>query len=82
MFWIFHIQNQGAKQLKLSEDLKNLLSRMLSFNPCNRPSIEDIMNHPWMRMQTYKYSKDSFDDVIETEGSRIENRIKNTSKIL
>ena len=74
MFWIFHIANQGVKQLTLSEELKDLITKMLSFNPANRPSIEEIMNHPWMKMQnvkkTYKYQKDSFDEIIETEGTQ------------
>lgn len=32
----------------LSDDLKDLLVKMFSYDPKERPSIVDIKNHPWM----------------------------------
>ncbi|CAG8519325.1 11739_t:CDS:2 [Ambispora gerdemannii] len=32
----------------LSNDCRNLLSRMLVTNPANRASLAEVMNHPWM----------------------------------
>lgn len=33
----------------LSDNLKDLLIKMFSYNPANRPSIEEIKEHPWMQ---------------------------------
>lgn len=35
----------------LSDDLKDLLVKMFSQNPAERPSIEEIKNHPWMQQE-------------------------------
>jgi len=36
---------QGAY---LSDECKDLLQRLLSYDPAQRPSIEEVLNHPWM----------------------------------
>ena len=33
----------------LSADCRDLLQRMLSYDPAERPSIEEIRAHPWMQ---------------------------------
>ena len=33
----------------MSEDLKTLYLKMVSFNPDERPSIEEILKDPWMK---------------------------------
>ena len=39
-----------SKQIKgLSEEFKNLFIRMVSYNPEERPSIQDILNGEWMK---------------------------------
>ena len=35
-------------------ELKDLISRMLSFDPSNRPTISQIREHPWMKKETSK----------------------------
>lgn len=35
----------------LSNNFKDLFIKMTSYNPEDRPTIEDIMDHPWMTMQ-------------------------------
>merc|ERR1719321_1316238 len=35
--------------LNISDDFKDLTMKMLSYNPADRPSIEEIREHPWMR---------------------------------
>jgi len=37
--------------LKLSRSLKDLLRSMFAFNPQERSSIEDVLNHEWMRTE-------------------------------
>ena len=36
----------------ISEELKNLYIKMVSYNPKLRPSIDDILNDPWMKEVT------------------------------
>ena len=32
----------------LSHDFKDLISKMLSYDPSKRPTTEELVNHPWM----------------------------------
>jgi len=34
---------------KLSDDFKDLLIKMVHYDPAKRPSIEEFKNHPWMQ---------------------------------
>ena len=36
-------------QLNLTDEFKQLVSLMLKHNPMARPTIADILGHPWMR---------------------------------
>lgn len=45
IFWKAHSQNKPAGFF--SEEFKNLISAMLSYEPSFRPSIADIKAHPW-----------------------------------
>lgn len=38
-----------TKDFDISDDFKDLTMKMLSYNPANRPSIEEIKDHPWMK---------------------------------
>ena len=33
----------------LSDEFVNLITGMLQFNPASRPSMADVLGHPWMR---------------------------------
>jgi serine/threonine protein kinase len=35
----------------LSSDFKNLIERLLSYDPMQRPTLEEIRAHPWMTAQ-------------------------------
>lgn len=37
----------------VSDDCKNSLEEILKVEPADRPSIEEIMNHPWIK-KTYE----------------------------
>ena len=39
---------QSHKASHLSDNFKNLIVRMLSYNSADRPTIDDIRYHPWM----------------------------------
>jgi serine/threonine protein kinase len=32
----------------LSDEFKDLILRMFSYDPAKRPSVDEIRNHPWM----------------------------------
>ena len=35
----------------LSNEFKDLIVRMLNYNPDMRPTVEELVNHPWMKQQ-------------------------------
>ena len=39
----------------LSEDFKDLILRFFSYNGDQRPTIEQIKNHPWMNSSTFDF---------------------------
>jgi len=36
---------------RFSDEFKDLLLRMISYDPSQRPTIEEIQNHPWMQKE-------------------------------
>ena len=65
------VQNQIGP---ISEELKDLYIRMVCFNPDERPTIEEIFKHPWMKEITElnesdykKLEKEVFEDFLERE---------------
>lgn len=48
----------------IPEQLKDLLRRILTPNPQERPTVDEILEHPWMT-QIYDVSDDVDDDVID-----------------
>jgi len=47
VFWATY--EQDLPEGFFSDDFKDLLTAMLKLNPSERPSIEDILNHKWMK---------------------------------
>jgi serine/threonine protein kinase len=39
----------------LSEDFKDLILKFFSYNPQERPTIEQIRAHPWTQSQSFNY---------------------------
>ena len=37
------------KELNLSHEFKNLVIKMLAFNPNDRPTIDEILQSPWLQ---------------------------------
>lgn len=46
-FWKAHSRRKSPDFF--SENFKDLFVRMCAFNPEERPSIENIANHPWVK---------------------------------
>lgn len=51
LFWDCHTKTMGATSfgLQFSKHFKDIIQRMLSSDPKNRMSLNDIKNHPWIR---------------------------------
>jgi serine/threonine protein kinase len=48
LFWKAHSKNKPNGADFFSEEFKALINSMLSFDPAQRPSMEDIKSHPWV----------------------------------
>lgn len=46
LFWKVHLSKNDG-EVKVSEELIDLLSNMLSYFPLERPSLAEIREHPW-----------------------------------
>jgi serine/threonine protein kinase len=49
MFWKFHSKNKPAGMNFFSLEFKNLMFHMLANDPSERLTIEEILEHPWMK---------------------------------
>ena len=48
----------------LSEEFKDLVLKMLAYNPAKRPTIDEVKNHPWMKMKFE--SKKAYKGLMQT----------------
>ena len=64
---------------EISDEFKNLYLKMISFNPDERPNIEEILNDPWMKeindLNENEYKNLEID--VYKEFKRLENIIEN-----
>ena len=56
-FWCYF------QQYNLSNEFKDLLNHLLCYDPSERFSIEEILEHPWIKMNTYE-NNDIFNNNI------------------
>lgn len=52
VFWKIHSKNKPGKEDFFSKDFKDFIEKMMSLDPNHRPTIEQIMQHPWMQGPT------------------------------
>ena len=52
LFWKTHCKNKKNKDGYFSEEFKDLIQSMLQFEPSHRPSFSEILEHPWMKLDT------------------------------
>ena len=74
-FWKLFNNNN----IKLSEELKDLNMKMISYNPDKRPNIEEILNHPWFNeiKEMNIEQKDKIENEIKKEFNDLNQIIKN-----
>ena len=65
--------------ITLSEESKDLYIKMVSYNPDSRPSIEEILNHPWFNeiKEMNEEQKDKIEEEIKKEFTNLSQIIKN-----
>jgi serine/threonine protein kinase len=56
---IVRAQLSFPSKLNLSSEVKDLISQCLSLKPCERPSFEQILKHPWMSNASLTISQES-----------------------
>ena len=45
---LFWLEVETVTKTALSAELKHLLTWMFSYDPKGRPTLEQVLNHPWM----------------------------------
>lgn len=50
LFWKYHSKGKPAGENFFSPEFKDLMQRLLAYNPDERLSIEEIYQHPWMNL--------------------------------
>jgi len=60
---------QKVNGTDLSEDFKDLILRLFSFDGDSRPQVEQIRNHPWMQSSTFDFEATRA-QLLETLGAR------------
>jgi len=48
IFWRTHCKSKPEQEKFFSEEFKDLIEKMLKLEPADRPSLQDILSHPWM----------------------------------
>lgn len=49
IFWELHTKNKEGGMSFFSENFMELISMMLAYDPLERPSITEVMQHPWCK---------------------------------
>lgn len=57
LFWKLHSRNKPGGLEFFSEEFRDLITLMLSFNPIERPSLAEIVEHPWCKGETPSYEE-------------------------
>merc|ERR1711981_183639 len=60
---------QKVNGTDLSEDFKDLILKLFSFDGDSRPQVEQIRNHPWMQSSTFDFEATRA-QLLETLGAR------------
>ena len=48
LFWQAHAEAESGQDI-YTDEFKDLFQRMMTLNPAQRPTIQEIMQHPWMQ---------------------------------
>lgn len=59
-FWNFHSKRRPAGFF--TDDFKDLIQRMLAYDPAERPTMVEVANHPWVKgtVLTFEQMRDEF----------------------
>ena len=75
-FWQSHSRKKPNGDAFFSEDFKSLINAMLAFDPTQRPSVAEIISHPWFNgptatpeeiLQEFKARRQRVDEALEKD---------------
>lgn len=67
LFWKLHYRNKPGGLEFFSEDFRNLVTQLLSYDPVHRPSLAEIKSHPWYTAEVPTYDEISEEFAIRKE---------------
>ena len=79
LYWvlIYAEFNKLNKPLELSEEFKDLYIKMVAYKPEDRPSIDKILNHTWMKNANNFYDSELFHELM-----MLDDKLKSDNEIL
>jgi serine/threonine protein kinase len=75
IFWRTHCKSKENGEKFFSEEFKDIVQAMLQLDPAHRPSIPEVLAHPWMQGEVPSY------DEVLAEFSERELRVKEAMEI-
>ena len=62
LFWNFHCKSKNTGHITLSDDIMDLIEKMMTPNPSDRIKIQSIFAHPWIMTFPDKKKEDIKDE--------------------
>ena len=75
IFWRTHCKSKENGEKFFSEEFKDIVQAMLQLDPAHRPSIPEVLAHPWMQGEVPSYEE------VLAEFTEREQRVKEAMEI-
>lgn len=57
IFWRTHCKSKENGENFFTQEFKDFVQAMLQLDPAHRPSIPEVLAHPWMKGETPSYEE-------------------------
>ena len=81
-YWKIVESQHQFNEINLSQEFKDLYLKMVEYNPKYRPSIDEILNHPWFNdiNNMENINKEKLETELKEEFSKLVGKIKENSQ--
>jgi len=81
-YWKIAESQHQFNEINLSQEFKDLYIKMVAYNPEYRPSIDEILNHPWFNdiNNMENINKEKLETELKEEFSKLVGKIKENSQ--